>query len=321
MDERLNPYLSATRIDEAQCLAALLRDHATPIVQRTVRSCLKGAWDDIEDVCAEAHLELLIHLRRIKERPAEAIRDFPAYVTSIASNACRQYFRRRRPGWSRLRRQLLYLLQHERQFRVSTAHDGRLICALEEWAPERPLANPLSVEHLAGQVEGDRDLEVLVRRIIDAAAGAVELTALTNVVARIWHIAPDPWKSASGIEAEAVAAPAEPFETLIDRQRYAANMWREVQRLPRPQRVALLMSLRDHRGSPMLALFPLSGICLFQDVAAALEISARQLASIWNDLPYQDRQIGELLGCTQQQVINLRMSARKRLSNRLKEER
>jgi hypothetical protein len=54
-------------------------------------------------------------------------------------------------------------------------------------------------------------------------------------------------------------------------------------------------------------------------IADALEIDAQQLARIWGELPLEDARIAESLGVTRQQVINLRKSARERLSRRTKE--
>jgi hypothetical protein len=46
-------------------------------------------------------------------------------------------------------------------------------------------------------------------------------------------------------------------------------------------------------------------------------MSEAELAGLWNDLPLDDNRIAALLACTRQQVINLRMSARKRLAKRI----
>ena len=321
MDECLEPYLSAGKPQERELLDELMRDHAAPVILRAVRSRLEGAWDDIEDVCSEAQLELLIHLGRIKAQPTEGIRDFPAYVAGIATNACRQYFRRRRPGWGRLRRQILYFAQQERGVRVSTGGDGMVWFALSQWPPNRTPAAAEMVEQLAGELAGNRDLGTVIRGALEAASGLVELNALVSVVARLWHVAPDPWTADSDVVMESVAAPGEPIELGIHRRNYVARLWQELLELPRPQRVALLLNLRDGRGNPALSLFPLSGVAKFADIAAALEISSAELATMWNDMPYEDRAIGLFLGCTQQQVINLRMAARKRLNNRLRDER
>ncbi len=45
---------------------------------------------------------------------------------------------------------------------------------------------------------------------------------------------------------------------------------------------------------------------------------ARAGAELWNQLPLDDAAIAELLDLTRQHVVNLRKSARKRLTRRLK---
>jgi hypothetical protein len=50
-------------------------------------------------------------------------------------------------------------------------------------------------------------------------------------------------------------------------------------------------------------------------------MNEERLSALWNDLPADDRAIGEILACERQRVINLRMSARKRLANRMRERR
>ena len=68
----------------------------------------------------------------------------------------------------------------------------------------------------------------------------------------------------------------------------------------------------------MLWVFAAVGIASLRAIAAALELSLEELANLWGRLPIDDRTIAERLGCDRQQVINLRMSARKRLKNHLR---
>ena len=79
------------------------------------------------------------------------------------------------------------------------------------------------------------------------------------------------------------------------------------------QRQALLLNLKDDA----LSLFLITGTASLRDLAAALEMDAAALAALWNDLPLPDNDLARRLSCTRQQVINLRMAARKRLANRL----
>jgi hypothetical protein len=79
----------------------------------------------------------------------------------------------------------------------------------------------------------------------------------------------------------------------------------------------LLLNLRDHEGGNALTLFVLLGIAGIDRLAAAVGMSANELAEIWSELPLGDAAIAARLGVTRQQVINLRKSARERLRRRL----
>jgi RNA polymerase sigma factor (sigma-70 family) len=224
-DALLGAYLLAEdAVSVESALSDLIGGQAEPIVRRVVSSRMAGLSADIDDVCSEARLELLLHLRRVKEgRSSGAIGDFRAYTATIAGNAANRYFRRK-----------------QRQLTTSLEEDA---------VPE----------------------------------GGV----------------------------------AEEPGTALDRRRFVARLWEEIQILPRQQRVALLLNLRDRHGNSVLFLFPLCGVASFAGIASALELSEDELVRLWNDLPADDNSIGALLGCARQRVINLRMAGRKRLTNRL----
>jgi DNA-directed RNA polymerase specialized sigma24 family protein len=287
---------------------------AEPIIQRTVAARLSGRWEDIEDVCSEARLELLLHLRRLKAKPdARPIEDFTVYVGTLARNTCFHYFRRRRPGRARLAKQIRFLLQ-EPGFRTWQRH-GATWCGLAEWSEDR--ATPQAPRLVEGLAAGNRDMEALLRNVFETAGGPIAFDALVNTVAEVWRIAPEPDSVPLDIDVEAIPSAAQGIEISIDRHRYAQRLWREIGLLPRPQRVAILLNLRDGRGNSILSLFPLSGVASFADTAAVLELGEAQLAAIWVELPWDDNAIARFLSRTRQQVINLRMAARKRLANRL----
>jgi len=54
------------------------------------------------------------------------------------------------------------------------------------------------------------------------------------------------------------------------------------------------------------------------EIAEVIGLGEVRLAAMWNELPIGDSAIGELLGLTRQQVINLRKCARERLARRMK---
>src|SRR5262245_8405083 len=96
----------------------------------------------------------------------------------------------------------------------------------------------------------------------------------------------------------------------VEKRIFLQRLWEEVRQLPRQQRVALLLNLRDTEGRSCIALFPALGIATLRELAEALEMSAEGLAEIWNETPLEDLKIAELLRLTRQQVINARKSAR-----------
>jgi len=91
-----------------------------------------------------------------------------------------------------------------------------------------------------------------------------------------------------------------------------------MEQLPRNQRAALLLNLKETSGFGCITLFPATGIASVRQLAAAVEMTPESFAELWNDLPLEDAKIAELLGLTRQQVINARKSGRERLTRRLR---
>jgi hypothetical protein len=95
------------------------------------------------------------------------------------------------------------------------------------------------------------------------------------------------------------------------------RLWEEIITLPLRHRTALLLNLRGREGDGIIAMFPLSRIASVRQIGETLELSPDKFARIWHELPWSDITIGEYLGITRQQVINLRQSARAALRKRL----
>jgi hypothetical protein len=163
-------------------------------------------------------------------------------------------------------------------------------------------------------IDADKsELATCADRVLRAIGGAVELDRLVSAIAQAngsdgLATRTDPMK---------IAVAPQTGEAAIDRHRYTERLWSEIRDLPVRQRAALLLNLRDARGAGMLWVFPMAGVASLRDIAIALEIAPVELATLWKELPLDDAAIARRLDCTRQQVINLRMSARKRLTNRL----
>jgi hypothetical protein len=96
-----------------------------------------------------------------------------------------------------------------------------------------------------------------------------------------------------------------------------SELWAQIRELPIAQRAALLLNLRSGSDGAAVALLPLTGVAGIREIAGALELPSEEFAALWNQLPLDDLAIAERLGVTRQRVINLRKSARERLTRRM----
>ncbi|MCA1558204.1 MAG: hypothetical protein LC731_06660 [Acidobacteria bacterium] len=166
-------------------------------------------------------------------------------------------------------------------------------------------------------------LQDLVVELFNKTEAPVELDALVNTVADLLELK----EPRAQEESRAEQQEGERFETFTDgspnqhinleRRLYLERLWSEICDLPPGQRTALLLNLRDSEGCCLINLFPVTGVATMRMLADALEMSAEELAELWNDLPLNDAAIALRLSITRQQVINLRKCARERLARRL----
>jgi RNA polymerase sigma factor (sigma-70 family) len=312
-------------------LSALLVTRVQPLV-RTIAArklAIYGGFStaDVEDVAGEALLVLVGRLREVRRAPdAAAIANLDAYAATVTYHACAHAIRQRHPQRARLKARVRYVLTRDPAFGLWDEPGGGAVCGLAAWEPR--LASPEAhaaldapsptqrafLERQARAADSPAGLTALVRTLVQMADGPIELDRLVGAVARVCGIVDAPPVA----EAAEPAAPIEPPEAAIDARRFTARLWAEVGQLPLRQRVALLLHLRDARGAGVLWLLPLVGIATIRQVARLLDITDLDMAGLWGRLPLDDHAIADRLGCTRQQVINLRMSARKRLATRLR---
>jgi hypothetical protein len=149
--------------------------------------------------------------------------------------------------------------------------------------------------------------------VFQRAAAPMLLDDVVSLFMSLWNVS-----EATHAELPETAAPESSGpQAQYESRQFLSKLWEEIRELPPQQRAALLLNLRDADGGNALGQFVLAGIASAREIAAALEIPAERLREIWNDLPMNDRHIAELLRRTSQQVINLRKSARERLSRRM----
>jgi hypothetical protein len=159
--------------------------------------------------------------------------------------------------------------------------------------------------------------------------GPIALNDLTEVVAELWGVKDQPDQSPEphpeGGEGREAQHPLDQrpnvqsedvVGTEVEQRDFLRWLWSEIRQLPPRQCAALLLNLRDAGGCGVLELLELLGIASLRQVAEAMAMPAEQFAGLLDKLPLPDAAIAEALGCTRQQVINLRKVARERLERR-----
>lgn len=276
------------------------------ILARYTRTRTLISAEDAEDVHATIQFRLVVKLRAIATGPEEAIRNLRGYVATLAYNVINDHLRKRFPERARLKARLRYALTHGGGMAMWQT-DAGLVCGLAAWEGSEDAANlPSPIPPLDG-CEAAEALE----RIFRATNAPMLFEDAVDVIADAWNVA-----DVEPAPLYAVAELADPSTSVEDLD-FARALWMEIRELPPMQRKALLLNLRYGGESNIISLLILGRIARFDEIAEALEMSRAELTSIWRALPIDDATLAERFGITRQQIINLRKSARARLSRRM----
>lgn len=342
LDSLLLNFMRSRDVEESdRLLAAIIAEHAAPVIEEVVRRKLRltslpagGARADegqAEDLRSDAVVQLLTQLRRVKARPhgEETIRDLRGYAAVVATHICHRYLRRKHPQRHVLKNKLRYLLTRQSGFAVWEDEGGQLVAGFAEWRGDNASSHAEKLARMAGtpttfvqphllRRDGqDARSAELLGVIFNHLGSPVVLDDLVSLVAKLWGVADS---EEAGEEAIARLPDARAgADAELEQRDYLRRLWSEVVALPVRQRAALLLNLKDDQGRGCIALLPLTGVAGMRQIADALGLPAVQLAEMWNELPLDDARVAERMGLTRQQVINLRKSARARLARRLRE--
>ncbi|MGH9916447.1 MAG: hypothetical protein ACRD63_14300, partial [Pyrinomonadaceae bacterium] len=344
-DAVLLPFLDASGESEVErLLTELMVVLVQPIIKKIVRSYigrsgheLQNAHEiqDIEDVIGEANLQILDRLGHLRSTPHNMpIRNFVGYIKVTTYNACHKYLRQKYPKRSRLKCKLRYILTHNKGFALWEDENQNWICGFANWKRLQPRLQPLTpggVRQLQSDqqaLEKDRlswnsinnPIELL-RSIFDCAHQPIEIDDLVTIVAELWQVKD---YTQTEIDEELTTIPntystahAANSATNIEERIYLQRLWAEICQLPVKQRQSLLLNLRDTHEQSLIILFTDIHIASIRQIAEALAMPVEKLAELWNDLPLDDAIIARYLSVDRQQIINYRLSARRRLARRM----
>lgn len=314
-DPRLEGLLragDAGRPNEIERLiVGVVRPVVASILARYVRDGTNISTSDGEDIASTVNLRLVTKLHALAASAEEAVDDLEKYTAALTYNAVNDHLRVLFPARARLKNRLRYSLMRDPRLALWQS-GGVLCCGLAAWNGADTVAAPVTLEDAevtAAMLDASHPHHALHAFFKETGRPAV-FDALVAFFARIWRVADNPSPRAAEEPRAMTVAPIE------DRE-YLRAVWREVKELRPMQRKALLLNLRSAETVNVIALFVLTGITTFEDIAAALELTPERLAEMWPGLPLDDLRIAALLGVSRQQVINLRKAARERLARRL----
>lgn len=348
IDGRLRPLLE---VDDEQYnlrLSHIIKEHAEPLIDKILGSKLNvyhkdylgnSESSDLEDLRSEAILRLIKCLKIMRIEPVDyGIKDLPNFVSKITFNVYNHYLRKKYPLRHGLKKKLSYLLASRVQFDLWLENKDK-VAGFSSWknivlppAESKVLAEFAANRQvfisnkLEGQSPSQLSLDLLLTRLFEWAGHPIEIDLLVNIIADLLEIKDhsnvdwsDQKESVGFVAKKAMHSEADQSDKTrrIELREYLILLWREIKELPVRQRKALLMSLRDENGDGLINSFSPCGIASPLEIAEVLEMDIGKLAEIWNSFPLKDAVIAEALGVTNQQVINLRKSARERLARRM----
>ena len=343
-DSALKAFLAESDDERSgHLLTDLLCEYAAPLAKEIITSKLgrektllwgESEGHDVDDVCNEVAIQLLNRLRRLKTSGgAEFLDDFMGYVAVSAYNACNHYLRQKYPDRFRLKNKLRYVLVRNQRFALWEV-SGRWFCGLAEWLGEgrravddQAIRAIVDDSELAGRsltiIEADQaDVRSFLETLFVRTKGPVEFDILVGELSSalpqtetVSLSIVTPQREAGAFEHAPVPAGEETDR--VDQQLYLRRVWSEIEALPPRQRAALLLNLRDPQGQELLTLLIEARGANMINTARALGMSPAKLAELWGQLPIDDAQIAQELGVTRQQVINLRLAARRRLARKM----
>jgi len=330
LEELLLSFVHSTDESESeQALDALFATGVRPMVASVLRRKFRTSLSkedlttrnlDALELASDIDLKLLKVFRHLREDPnGTPIANPGAYVQTIINNAFRQHLRDRYPQRVRLRNKIKYITRNSREFASWTGPDGRLVCGRREWANRKITSELGSVNAPAmtpgesASLDDNRRIIALVRALFVAAGAPMFVSDVVNAIAGLLGL-----KDGGEVDLEesVLGHNDRSLEVQITERISLQRFWEEIAALPLRHRTALLLNLRGEQGENILAFLPMLRIASLRTIAAALEIPAEELASLWNQLPLNDNTIAERLDITRQQVINLRQSARAKLGRK-----
>ncbi|HJQ39374.1 MAG TPA: hypothetical protein VKB93_19710 [Thermoanaerobaculia bacterium] len=270
------------------------------------------AEQEREDIRSDILLKIVARWSAVSSEGPGVIQSIAAYGAVIAFNACNDFMRRLHPLRAKMKARLRYRLSHDSRFAVWESR-SRYVAGFRSWSGEESGTMPAPAE---SSIQTCNDMAATLFQLFEAAGHPL---LVDDIVGLFCDIAGVPRIENNSPLDEMAPNPADDITERLQCRQYLQQVWCEVRALPLQQRLALLLHARDSRGESVTKLVPMTLSVSFDELADTLGMSADVLKEIWEQLPLDDLSIGSRLGLRRQQVINLRRSARDRITRRTRD--
>lgn len=349
IDPVLDSFIQAAAGEERDDQLEKLVLESIPIIRRVLRQRLgfhvnaKGENSRIPDAADLFHEILVRILQRLHslqiQGSGEEIRDFGAYVSRTAGNACHDYLRERYPLRHLLKNRIRYLL-HDRPELVVREHrqGGRraVHCGLTNWSEdlwrqippdardvgevEEPLKEWLRKEFGTALNLDSFPLARVLLGILTRIGHPVELDQLVYLVASVRGTRE--WTVESIDEDENPLAGSLPdphprIDQQLEEEELLQRLWEAIRTLPLVQRRIVLLGQGDERGHDLWSLLFEAGTVPLADLSASLELQPIEIAALWAEIPLDTSALATFLNLTRTQVIRWKFYARQQLRKQL----
>src|SRR5215510_255139 len=269
LDSLLAPLLLKAEDEEAdEFLARLIAAHAEPIINGVIRYKLRldsrGGDAEAEDLRQEAIAQLLTRLQKFRaDAEAHSIKDLRGMAATIAYCLCARWMRRQFPERHALRDRIQYLLTRQAGFAVWRENPNdeneskRLIAGFAAWKGRRTLAGAVSLRRLSQDEKlldalggGGRAMKLndALAAVFNHVGAPVEFDELVKMMADLLQIKDRMFESIDAVPGDGAFDLADREADVarrVEKRVFLQRLWDEVRQLPRQQRVALLLNLRD----------------------------------------------------------------------------
>jgi len=306
---------------------------------------------DALELRSEALLRILSRLNACREDPRlTPILDPLDFAAKIAYNVYYDYVRKKNPAFSSLKNALLYFFNHESGYAAWQDTDGTILVGRRVWL-NRPIQEGY-IRHLE-EVAGDPERffragapafaphmrraqwKSLVDPFLQATGGPVTVNDLVKAIASACAMDISIKREEEQVDVAQISTKQSDTDEWVIYLATLRRLWLELNKLDGRLRQVFL--LNPPRGTE-LDVFPEHHIASVEEIVAAVGLNDQQYATVWSRLelttadrarlsesdtrtphilwkylPLKDAIIAALLAITQQQVINLRMLAIRRL--------